>query len=482
MGEQIKLMKLRQGNTLRGQFIFKIFFVFIVITLILGAIQYYYLSNQINEDVREQAVSIGKSIEQGINETDLASRSIERQIDYKLKLVATERISDRLGKKKIESITNDELLKISREFGIAGITLFTRQSDDIVGVKSTEPNDIGFSFKKVLGADDSGFIGLNDLLDDTTPTQHDESYVDHNTMILLTSQSGSQEDKPTFFKYAYYHKEGQDFVINPYIEANGVYQFTQSVGPNSWIKKVIETNKAAKEVAVLDPRVYADPSLAQEMYPPLKKVVYGEYKFSDKKDENLLKDMVKHPRKVSYITTIGKQKVYKMFIPMKNGQVIYIALNYDMMSEPLQKLSILLIAFSVVSLLALFVLTARFFSALYKQIQVIISQIKQLELGDFTAKSEVIAKGELADLSNSTNHMTDILNGVLKDTTKQAEKVQYLSKELKSEAAESVDKMYALSLDLTSKAREDNFEISDFLDTLEEKLKELPRQRTLKIF
>ena len=123
----------------------------------------------------------------------------------------------------------------------------------------------------------------------------------------------------------------------------------------------------------------------------------------------------------------------------------------------------------------MFILSTRFFSAIYKNIQVIISQIKQLELGDFTAKSEVIAKGELADLSNSTNHMTDILNGVLKDTTKQAEKVQYLSKELKSEAAESVDKMYALSLDLTSKAREDNFEISDFLDTLEEKLKELPK-------
>ena len=240
-----------------------------------------------------------------------------------------------LGRRRGE-ITNDELLKMSKDFGIAGITLFARQSDDIVGIKSTEPNDIGFSFKTVLGADDSGFIGLSDLLD-KTPTQHDESYVDHNTMILLTSQSGSHEDKPTFFKYAYYHKEGQDFVVNPYIEANEVYQFTQSVGPNSWIKKVIETNKAAKEVAVLDPRVYADPSLAQEMYPPLKKVVYGEYKFSDKKDENLLKDMVKHPRKVSYITTIGKQKVYKMFIPMKNGQVIYVALNYDMMSEPLQK-------------------------------------------------------------------------------------------------------------------------------------------------
>ncbi|WP_110929605.1 methyl-accepting chemotaxis protein [Bacillus massiliglaciei] len=470
--------KFKTGNTLKHQFIIKIFLVFIIITLVLGSIQYYYLSKQINNDVNNEAKQIETSIEQGIKETDLASRSIEQQIDVRLKIIA-ERISERLENKKVEEITNEELKRISSEFEISGITIFTKESDDIVGAKSTEPNDIGFSFKKELGAEDSGFIGLSHLLDNKMPVQNGESYVDENTIILLTSQSGSHKNKPTFFKYAYYHKKGQDFVINPFIEANEVYQFTQSVGPDTWIQNVVNTNKVAKEVAVLEPRVYADPSLAEKMYPPLKKVVYGEFALANKKDKAILKGMAKDPKRTSYISGEGEDKLYKVFIPRENGQVIYVALDYSVISKPLHKLAILLIAFSAVSLLALFILTARFFSSLYKQIQEIIKQIKQLESGDFTAKSNVKAKGELASLSASTNHMTAILNKVLKDTTKQAEKVQHLSQELKSETDSSVDTVYALSLDLTANAREDNFEITDFLNRLEQALKKAPKNEEM---
>ena len=60
------MTKLRQGNTLRGQFIFKIFLVFIIITLVLGAIQYYYLSNQINEEVSDQAYQSVKVPSKGL--------------------------------------------------------------------------------------------------------------------------------------------------------------------------------------------------------------------------------------------------------------------------------------------------------------------------------------------------------------------------------------------------------------------------------
>ncbi|GGH83194.1 methyl-accepting chemotaxis protein [Pullulanibacillus pueri] len=467
--------KKKKDSTLRKQFILRMFSVFIIIVVISGTVQSFYLAHKVNKDVNDEALSIGHSVEQGIAETDLASKAIEHQLDLKLKLIA-QRISDRLTGRQIGDISNTDLKRISKEFGIAGITLFARQDDDIVGVKSTEKNDIGFSFKKTVGADDSGFIGLNHLLDNQQPTKNDESYVDHDTMILYTSQSGSHEGKPVFYKYAYYHNKNQDFIINPYIEANEVYQFTDAVGPDSWAKKVVETNPLAKEVAVLDPSVYANPKLAKQMYPPLQKVVYGTFKEQTKKDTKLLKEMAKHPKQVSYIEKKQGTKIYKMFIPMKDGKVIYVALNYTKMSAPLHNLSFILIAFSVISLLALFILTARFFSSIYKNIQDIIKQIMRLEGGDFTAESEVKGKGELAELSTSTNHMVRTLNQVLKDTTKQAEKVQALSLDLQKDADESVERMYALSLDLTTKARDDHFEITDFLDSLEAKVLPLKDQ------
>lgn len=47
---------------------------------------------------------------------------------------------------------------------------------------------------------------------------------------------------------------------------------------------------------------------------------------------------------------------------------------------------------------------------------------------------------------------------------------------LKEEADESVEKVYDLSIDLTSKAREDAYNISDFLELVEEKIKNLPNK------
>ncbi|MCM3390376.1 methyl-accepting chemotaxis protein [Ureibacillus chungkukjangi] len=460
--------------TLKKQFIIRILMVMILVIVISSSIQLYFMLNQIKENVDNQARLIGGSIEQGVIETNLASEAIEHQLDLKLKVIS-QRIADHLDNQSVNDISNEDLTNLKEELGLAGITLLAKNDDDIVGTKSTDPNEIGFSFKEMFGPDDSGFLGMKDLLNDVTPVQEDVSYVDHNTIILYAAQSGVYEGQPKFFKYAYYHKKGQDFIIAPYIEADEVYKFTEEVGPNSWINKVLETNEYTKEVAVIDPRVVKDPSLAEKMYPPLEKVVYGSFELEDKKDKELLISMIDNPKKQSYVSKFGDQKLFKMFLPMDDGHIIYMALDYSKMSKPVEKLSILLIAFGVISLLVLFIMTARFFSVIYKHIQVIMNQIKTLESGDFTTQSKIEGSSELVELSNSTNHMTSTLNKVLKDTTKQAQKVQTLSSDLKSEADDSVEKVYALSIDLTSKAREDAYEINDFLEMLEEKLNALSK-------
>lgn len=460
--------------TLKKQYIIRILIVMILVIAISSSIQLYFMVNQIKENVNNQARLIGGSIEQGVIETNLASTAIEHQLDLKLKVIS-QRIADHFGNRSVYDISNEELTSLKEELGLAGITLLAEKGDDVVGTKSTDPNEIGFSFKEMFGPEDSGFLGMKDLLNDITPVQEDVSYVDHNTIILYTAQSGVYEGQPKFFKYAYYHEPGQDFVIDPYIEADEVYKFTEAVGPNSWIDKVLETNEYTKEVAVIDPRVVKDPSLAEKMYPPLEKVVYGSFELESEKDKELLISMIDNPGKQSYVSKFGDDKLFKMFLPMDDGHVIYMALDYSKMSKPVEKLSIILIAFGVISLFVLFIMTTRFFSVVYKHIQIIMNQIKTLESGDFSTQSTIEGSGELVDLSNSTNRMTSTLNKVLKDTTKEAQKVQTLSFELKSEADDSVEKVYALSIELTSKAREDAYEVNDFLEMLEEKLSTSPK-------
>ncbi|WP_138420403.1 sensor histidine kinase [Aquibacillus sediminis] len=466
----------QKSSTLKKQFVTRLLIVLLVILSLLGAIQYIYLSGKIDSDVSVEAFKVSKSIEQGLTQTQEASTAIEHQLDLKLKLIA-QHISDRLGDKPIEEITNEELKVLKEKFDIAGISLLDEQEDgDIVGVKSTASSDIGFNFKEVLGENSHGYRIMYDLLHGNELKVTYETYADENTFVLPTAPSGSHNETPTFFKYGYYVGDDKDYIINPYFEANEVYHFTQEVGPNAWIETVYESNENVEEIAVLDPQVFADPSLLEIKTELWEKVVYGEFGSETEKDEKTLVNLAENPKRTSYIEDVGDETYYKMFIPTEDGKVIYVGLDYNHLSAPLKNMALILLIFSVISLLALFILSTRFFGDIYKKIQVIISQIKNLESGDFSTQSKIEGKDELADLSHSTNRMTNTLNQVLKDTTKEAENIQNLSLALKTDADESVEKVYELSVELTSKAREDNYEILDFLDSLEEKLSSLPNK------
>ncbi|KGR90269.1 hypothetical protein CD30_12430 [Ureibacillus massiliensis 4400831 = CIP 108448 = CCUG 49529] len=471
----MKKIKKTRKSTLNRQFVSRMLIVLLIILSSSGFIQYLYLSKKVNSDVTVEAYKVAQSIEQGLIETHEASKAIELQLDLKLKLIA-QHISDRLGDRPITEITNEELVALSKEFNIAGISLFEEQAEgDIVGVKSTARSDIGFSFKKFLGEESHGYQTVYKLLKGEEIDVTYETYVDETTVVLPIAPSGSHNDTPTFFKYGYYVAPDKNYIINPFFEANEVYHFTQDVGPSAWIKTVLESNDYVEEVAVLTPEVYADPSLLDITTELWKKIEYGAFDSETEKDRATVSSFLEKPERVSYIEKQGEKTYYKMFIPTDDGKVIYVGLDYDHMSAPLKNMSLILLGFSFISLLALFILSTRFFGKIYKNIQVIISQIKTLESGDFTSQSEIKDNGELGDLSASANRMTVTLKDVLKDTTKQASKVQTLSSQLNNEANETVEKVYEISIDLTSKARDDAFEIMDFLDMVEKTLQSVSK-------
>jgi len=229
--------------------------------------------------------------------------------------------------------------------------------------------------------------------------------------------------------------------------------------------------KRLKEIAVLDPRVFQNPELETKLFPPLKKVIYGNYSYKDSKDTKILIGMEENKlQKYHYIEKYKNEKIYKLFIKTKDGQVIYIALDYGALSGPLYRHSIILLVTGVISLIVLFLLTARFFNRIYENIQKIKRQIQSLEKGDLTAKSNVNDRSELENLSQSTNRMVDKLNKLVKDTQEQATKTQKLSVLLEAETSQTIEKIYAITTETTMKSREQLDEIISFLDELVETL------------
>jgi methyl-accepting chemotaxis protein len=461
-------MNQKPKMSLRRQFISRMLLLLIIISIVSGVIQGYILYQKINDDSRQQAQIIAQSIKQGIIETDLASKNIEHQIDLKLQLHA-KRIGDRLQGRQLVNITSDDLVKLRDEIGVTGITIVAQQDNDYVNVRSTDPKDVGFSWKKVSP---EAVASYEVILKDGKIPEDKVSYSEKGFFTLFSAQSGSHTDKPQFFKYAYYHTPNTDYIINVYIESSEVYNFIQKVGTDTWIKGVLTENQYAKEIAILDPRVFADPSLAEKMYPPLKQVVNGKYQLRSDKDTAFLKEKINPQLKeTTYIEKINGHSLYKKFLPMDEGRVIYIALDYQKLSAPLYKYSFILIISGFISLLALFMFTANFFNKIYRNIQQIIIQIKKLESGDLTAKSHITdGGGELSDLSNSTNKMTDTLKQLLTDTHDKATKTERLSVLLENEANQSVEKVFTMSMDTTSSARETIEEIYLFLSQVEEQL------------
>jgi methyl-accepting chemotaxis protein len=457
-------------KTLRSQFLTRSLITLLVIVLISGVIQLYFINEQISKNVENQGLLVAQSIEQGIQETNMASKSIEHQIDLKL-IACAKYISDQLQDRDLGEISNEELIKIRDSLNLAGITLLAQNGDDVIGVKATDPKEEGFSFKQ-FGPDATR--PMFDLLKGDVPRVSGGAYTEKNIMVLPISQSGSHTDKPEFFKYAYYHRPGTNYIIDPYIQANEVYQFTEQVGPNAWISKVMKSNPLVKEIAVVNPHVFQDPSLEKKLYPPMKKIEYGQFQFESEKDKETLTKLADKPDKTYYVEKVNGNKVYKMFIPINKDQTIYIALDYGAMSSTLYHYSIILIVFGLVSLLGLFIVTTGFFHRIYENIQRIKKHIKLLEEGDFTSRSHVKDNSELTKLSESINRMTETLQQVLKDTSEQAINAQRMSVLLEAEANQSVEKMFTLSMETTLNAREQLEELMNFLDSLERYLQSRP--------
>ncbi|NHN35419.1 methyl-accepting chemotaxis protein [Paenibacillus agricola] len=449
--------------SLRKQFLSRLFIILLLIVAITGIVQIFLIKQQITNTLNEQSNMISSSIAHGIKSTDEAGKSIEHQIDLKLISYAYY-IGDLLGNKDWKDITDEELLQIKDRLNLTGISIMAEQGDDIVGVKATDPKEIGFSFKKIGYMD--GYNDMRARLDGISP-KGVVSYQDKHSHVLPIVQSGSHEANPKFFKYGYYVKPGTHYIISTYIEANEVYQYTATVGPDTWIKKLTDENHYVKEVGVLNPQVFKDPVLAAKLYPPKQKIVFGTFTFGNEKDTAILKGIADAPKMSSYVSKINGGNIYTLFLPIDKERVIYAALDYDRIISPLYRHSIILIVSGIAAMIALFLVTARFFNRIYENIQRIKAQFKSLEEKDFTAISRLTDNSELGSLSESANRTVKSLNEVFLDTSEQASKAHKLSMTLENDANESVQKMFSVSTEMTMYQREIVDDIFYFLDQVE---------------
>ncbi|KAB8130717.1 hypothetical protein F9U64_13880 [Gracilibacillus oryzae] len=452
----------RRGRpTLRGQFIKRILLVILFVVLTIGAMQLNFIHKQIEEGIKEQGEIISDRIEQGIKEMDIASKAIEQQIDLNL-IYLSRYIGEKLGGKKIEEIREEELVSIREEAGVAGISLIVpSEADDFVVAKSSEPEEVGFSFKKVSSINKN----LHAILNDRVPSEQDIlSYYDKGMYVLSITQSDAKETDMFFNKYSYYHVQGTDYIINAFIKTKEIHHFINDVVPDA-LTEANNINPYILDIAVLAPHEFQNSPLQGGLYSS--PVLYGEINLFQQRDRQTILDLSVKPEKTGYNAEVDGKRVYKSFIPTEGGEVIYLALDYGELSGPLYRHSILLVISGLLSILLLFLLTTTFFNRIFQNIQTINTQVQLLGTGDFTAKSVINEENEFSQLSQSANKMVRTLNHVLEETSNKAYQTQRLAVLLEADAAKSVEHLYTVSMKETKQLREQLDDIIEFLDQLE---------------
>ncbi len=301
----------KKNATLKTLFLGRVLLAVLLLVLLFGSIQLYVINQNINSEVEKQTTMAAQNIKREIENNNLAVESLENQIDLKL-ISYAKHIAEIVKGKSIDEITNQDLKMIQEELEIAGITMFARKGEDIVGVLSTDSNEIGFSSREF------GFYEIADtLIKGEKPTVGGATLVDYNVLVLPIAQSGSHQNDTVFFKYGYYHPPGSSYIINPYIEVDEVDKFLNEVGPSSSIAQMKTDNPFLDEVAILDPLVFVNPSLEDELYPRLKQIVHGTFDNKSEEDINVLENMVTKPEKASYIQEVNGKNYIKCFYLLK---------------------------------------------------------------------------------------------------------------------------------------------------------------------
>ncbi|UUZ94203.1 hypothetical protein LJK87_06195 [Paenibacillus sp. P25] len=184
----------------------------------------------------------------------------------------------------IHKIDNSELVELKKIIGVDEITLFARQGDDIVGLKSSDPKEIGVSSKGW----DTIFVAFNQLL----------SRQEVNVGIGQTLRdywSGPRDTSTTnpaqVNKWGYYYDGTTNYIIDPFVSVTGFKQYQDVTGVDDAIHRLLRDNgEAALEVSVLN-----SDKLLQRKLPEInptpsnwfseREVLFGSYEYRDPEEK-----------------------------------------------------------------------------------------------------------------------------------------------------------------------------------------------------
>lgn len=405
------------------------FIVTIILTLNISI--YYFTSiNDLQESAEKQMVTIAKQIGTSLNAAEQSKKFMEDTLGEKLRAAAIAAQNEL--DPRIDYVQNSELITLSLKLGVDDITLWKRSANDIVALKSSDPNELN----QGSNSWDYWYTAFNQLfeLQEVTVLQG---------QTLLNYWSGpfqyASSDPSSIKKWGYYYDGTTDYMINPYIDAKEFLDFEDQIGTDALITNLMNNNPNILEITGFNPAFFGEPDhltlkkgqLVHNL--DVRAIEFGKYTYKDKgTDISYVNEAAQSGDLYTTTGVLNGQSVIRSFIPLDEGSKLVIGVSFDQaeIKHILNRQLLIHCSISVSLILIAWMVSYFIAGVLIRPLRQILHNINEISEGRFGEHLSIKRHDELGFLSARVNIMADNLQeymGKIRETEEVIRRSEKLS-------------------------------------------------------
>ncbi|TDY46269.1 signal transduction histidine kinase [Alicyclobacillus sacchari] len=401
--------------SLRYKIMAILFGAMLLIALLSDTLFYSTTRTQLLNNAVKQTELLAHQIDLEIASSQTGEAYIDNLLGNELR-IASIAIEEQLPR-HVAEVTNRQLQRIAAQLGVSGITLFQPTAGDIVGVRSTDPREIGLSTKGM----GKWYIAFRDLL---AGHPQASSYGTAAKDYWSGPFSNATSDPSKVDKWGYYYDGTTDYIIDPFYVSTSIPGYEQEVGVNTAIRHIQAADSDVLAIAVLN-RTFGQTPIRYSYHGTSwvdvanEPVMYGDYKYRnmavDVKSKNTA---LRSNRTVSVIDSASGHSVLKTFIPESvrgTRYVVEVVTDYRVISSTLTLLIHNLVVVSAILLFATALLSYLGSDLIAKPLRRITKAVDEIADRNFEAQVQVHRSDEIGVLADHVNEMSRKLVGYLRE-------------------------------------------------------------------
>jgi len=408
-------------------------------------LNYYTTQENLQRDSEVKMVMAATQIAITVQQTEFSSSYVDGLFGDMLKDVSIE--AARVLDPDINNITNGQLVELSKELGVAHISLLVKTKDDVVVARSSANEEIGLSTKN-WGYWHSAFLELFEHGEVRSVTKGQRS---ENFWSGPFEFSTSNPDM--IYKWGYYYDGKRNYIIDPYIQNSTFKDYVKVTSPDTVVQETLKANPHILEVTGINPETFGNQYMREDGSDDVhyklynRPITFGTYHYGTlDQDMEAVREAVSTGENVVFVDTIQGKKVLKSFIPIdyedKPTNVIGVVMDYEAISSVMREQMISLVAISLVLLeIVIFgsYIVAGYFT---KPIQSILRTVNDVADGHFDRRLEVTSRDELGQLAGRINAMTRNLGHYTSQLKQMVEENQSVKEYLESIINQTADAIH----------------------------------------